>query len=112
MHKQLVPNSKLDKLLPMLHGQTLMLANQMSLLRSGKLKVLSRTKSMLNGLNWRQNLMLFTLDIRLSIETTAHIKQSEQALIEELIASSEVLLRARKLMKKLLRNVSSNTKLK
>ena len=106
-----MPSSRLDKLRPMTDGQTLKLANQMSLLKNGKLKVLSRTNSMLNGHNWRQTLMLFNLDIRLSIETTAHIKQLEQALIEELIASSEVLLRAKKLRMKLLMNVSSNTKL-
>ena len=104
-----MPSSRLDKLLPMPDGQTLKLASQMSRLKNSKLKVLSRTNLMLNGHNWRQTLMLFNLDTRLSIETTAHIKQLEHALIEELIASSEVLLRAKKLRMKLLMNVSSNT---
>ena len=63
----------------------------------------------MNGLNWQQTMMPFDLDTRLSIETTAHMKHSEQALIEEHIASSEVLPMAYSLLMKLLRNVSSNT---
>ena len=54
-------------------------------------------------------MMPFDLDTRLSIETTAHMKQSEQALIEEHIASSEVLPMAYSLLMKLMRNASSNT---